>query len=198
MASPQFPYNNAVPQATQKIASTQQSILNNFQAINELISTNHVGFSDVVNYGKHTFTTFPAQSPAPVTVGNQMSLYAAAATTTNGIELFYQYPNGGTTNQLTGSASVGGTSGYSLIPGGIIMKWGLATGMVAGANVITFPTTAGFPAFTTSIFNVGFSTASNYTISYNGPYISAQTLLNFTLTVPSTISSNVYWFAIGI
>ena len=78
------------------------------------------------------------------------------------------------------------------------MKWGLATGISTGVNVITFPTGGGFPAFGTSIFNVAFSTASNYTFAYNGPYISAKSLTSFTITAPSTISSSVYWFAIGI
>ena len=129
MASPQFVFNNAVPQASQKLATTQPPILSNFQAINELVNINHVSFSDVVNYGKHTFTTFPLQGSLPTTGADQMNLYAATATTANGIELFYQYPSGGSRVQLTGNPSSNGTgdassAGWAYLVGNIILKWG--------------------------------------------------------------------------
>jgi hypothetical protein len=201
MASPQFVFNNAVPQATQKLATTQAPILSNFQAINELINTNHVSFSDVVNYGKHNLTTFPLQSILPTTSAGQMSIYCAAAATVNGMELFYQYPSNGTRVQLTPVVSSGADAanpGYTTMPGGVIMKWGTATGLVPGANTILFPVGGGIPAYTTSVFTVQYTPGSTNANSVPGPYINNITLSQFQFNVPVTTASTIYWISIGI
>ena len=178
MASPQFPFNDAVPQSAQKISPTQSPILNNFQSINELINVNHVGFNDVINFGKHTVTTFPIQSILPTTGVGEMNIYAAATTTTNGLELFYQYPNNGARVQLTGSgnSNYAYQSGYSYLTGTLLIKWGLATGLVTGTNTITFPTGGSYPAFSTSVTNVQFTAQTAYSIptSGNGNCIAQQ------------------------
>ena len=50
-----YTFSTNIPQSAQKISSTQAPIQSNFQAINELIDVNHVGFTDAVNFGKHTY-----------------------------------------------------------------------------------------------------------------------------------------------
>ena len=200
MAFPQNTYIANTPQPTRKISQTQKPILDNFKAVDELIKVNHVSFNDAVNYGKHTTIIFPNQSGVPTTTSTQMSLYAAVASDPDGSEIFYTYPTQVTGIQLTGLGGLGlnATNGYSYLAGGILMKWGLATGIITGANVITFPTGGGIPAFATSIFNVQYAPAVSYTLTPPSAYISAQTLTTFTLNVPSTMSTSIYWFAIGI
>lgn len=197
MASPQFPYNDAVPQAAQKISATQKPILNNFQAINELINANHVGFSDVVNYGKHSVTTFPLQSIVPVSSANEMVLYAAAATSANGIELFYQYPSAGTVGQLTGSS--GGTNpgtgssssqGWAYLVGNILLKWG--TSSVGG--VVTYPVGGSIPAYTTAVYNVQITKGANATTTY----VHNLTLTNFTISTSGSFNPPFTWYSIGV
>lgn len=206
MANPIYTYSTNVPQAAQIIDITQKPIESNFLAINEWINKNHVGFSDSVNYGKHNFTNLYFQNSDPSTSATEMALYSKATPGgPNAGELFYRYPSNGTVVQLTGggtgsSSSTTTLTGYSNLPGGLMMKWGTATGIVPGSNVITFPTGAGaIPAFTTEVMSLTYSVSPvSYTESAPCPYISNITLTNFTFTVPNTFSSAVNWLAIGM
>lgn len=201
MSSPTFTFSPNVPQAAQKISATQVPIMNNFQAINELISVNHVGFSDSVNFGKHNYTTFPAQGSDPATTSTEIALYSKAASTSNGIELFYRYPSNGTVVQLSGGGSTGvsATDGASYLTSTILMKWGNATINATGSTVVTFPTSGGLPAFGTSVYSMSFAPSGNYTLSTDGGYISNVTTTTFTFNAPSGgMSTTIYWSAIGI
>jgi hypothetical protein len=195
-----FTYTANIPQASQKISSTQQPILNNFIAIQELLAVNHVGFSDTTNFGKHTFTTLPFQNSDPSTTSTEMALYAKATGSPNAGEIFYRYPSNGTIAQLSGS-STGETSqttdGYSYLPGSILMKWGQATGIVTGTNTIIFPT-SNIPAFTTSLYTVHYFPAVSYTPSTTCAYISSSSITQFVLEVPGTMSTTISWLAIGV
>lgn len=204
MSGPLFTYNTNVPQASQTIKSTQSPILNNFLAINELISVNHVGFSDSENFGKHNFTTLPAQSVDPSTGTNEMALYSKLTPGgAHDLEIYYRYPNNGTIEQLSGSSSGGSgpyTNGWTYLPGGggLLLKWGQATGIVTGTNNVTFATGGSIPAFTTSIYNVQYTPAMSYTNSTPSAYISASSITGFTLVAPNTVSSTIFWMAIGV
>ena len=195
-----YTYFTNVPQSTQKISATQAPILSNFEAINELIGVNHVGFTDSINFGKHNFTTLPFQGSDPSTGADEITLYAKATGTPNAGEIFYRYPSNGTIAQLSGS-SIGQagatTDGWSYLPGSILMKWGQATGIVTGTNTIVFPTSGSQPAFTT-LYIVTYTPASSYTLSTPFGYISSQSTTQFVLTVPNTMSSTISWMAIGV
>lgn len=196
-----YTYSTSVPQASQTISSTQAPIESNFQAISALINANHVGFYDSTNFGKHTFTTFPFQGSDPATTSTEMAMYAKATGTPNAGEIFARYPNNGTVIQITGSSTgtAGASSnGWSYLPGNILMKWGQATGIIGGANTIVFPTSGGIPPFTTSIFIVEYTPNSTYTITTPFGYISSNTITQFVLTVPNTMSSTISWLALGI
>lgn len=196
MSLPIYTFSTNVPQANQKISATQQSILNNFQAINELVDVNHASFSDPVYFGTHRVTNFVLQDSDPSTAADQMTLYAKTVTgSVNPCEIFYRYPSDGTIVQLTGLGSTGSavTNGYSYL-GTNIMQWGLATGITAsGDNTISFNT-----PYTSVVYFAQFTPAGSYTISVPGAYVSATSLTDFTLTTTGTMSTSVYWFALGI
>lgn len=197
-----YTYTPNIPQANQRIRATQAPILSNFEAINELLSVNHVGFSDSTNFGKHTFTSLVFQGSDPATSSNEMALYSKTSTDLNGAEIFYRYPNSGTVVQLTGTSSGNGgslnTNGYSYLTSSLIMKWGQVSGVVAGTNTITFPTGGGIPAFTTSVYCVQWSPNSSYTLSSSSGYVTNISLTNFQVVASTTISSTIYWMAIGV
>lgn len=197
-----YTYSTNVPQAAQKISATQAPIMSNFQAINEFIGVNHVGFGDAINFGKHNFTTLPFQASDPATASTEMAIYSKATPSgPNAGEIFYRYPSSGTVAQLSGSSAgqAGATvNGWSYLPGNVLMKWGQATGITSGANTIVFPTTGGIPAFGTSVFMVDYTPAINYTLSGPIAYITGQTTLHFVLNVPNTMSSTISWLAIGV
>lgn len=201
MSSPTFTYTPNVPQAAQKISSTQLPIMNNFQAINELISVNHVGFSDSVNFGKHIYTSFPAQGSDPSTSSTEIALYSKTASTSNGIELYYRYPSNGTVVQLSGGGSTGvsATNGASYLTSTLLMKWGNATINATGTTVVTFPTSGGLPAFGTSVYVINFAPSGNYTLSNTGGWVSNITTTSFTFNAPAGgMSTTIYWSAMGI
>lgn len=200
MALPKFVYTDNIPQGPNRIPATQKPINSNFQAINETLSVDHVGFNDV-NQGKHKHLTLPFQVSVPTTTSNQMSLYAASTTDGNGSEIFFTYPTATLGTPLTGLGheALPAAEGWCYLAGSVLMKWGNATGITTGANVITFPVAVGVPVFT-SVFIAQYTPSSTYTIpsSGAGPYITNITTTGFTLNAPTTISSSVYWYAIGV
>lgn len=203
MSGPNYTYNATVPQANQLIKVTQAPIESNFEAINELITVNHVGFTDSVNYGKHTFTSLVMQNADPTTSTTDIAIYTKAASTSNGIEIFYRYPNNGTVYQLTGGGTTGAgaaTNGYSYLNSTLLLKWGLATINTTGSTTVTFPTSGGIPAFTSTPYFVEYTPASNYTIVSNGPWVSNITTTSFVFNAPSgaSFSNQIYWLSLGL
>lgn len=195
-----FPYNDAIPQAAQKISATQNPILNNFQSILELLSVNHAPFNSP-DAGKHYFTSLEFQGSDPATSASEMAVYCKATPSgPNDAELFYRYPSSGTVEQLSGNiGSVGTfTNGYSYLAPTVLMKWGTATGIVNGSNVIVFPTTNGNPAFSTAPSTIYFTPINYYSQVSSSTYATSSTNLQFTLQVgQSGFATSVYWMAIG-
>ncbi len=201
MPGPHFSYTANVPQSSQTIAITQTPILNNFQAINEFISVNHVGFDDANNFGKHNFTSLPFQGSDPVTTATEMAVYSKATPGgPNAAEIFYRYPSSGTVVQLSGATSGGAaTNGYAYLSDTVFMKWGTATGInPSSSNVITFPVIVGTPVFTSAPISVYFTPNIVYTPSSGSTYVTSPTTTQFTLQVGSaTFATSIYWMAIG-
>ena len=201
MAIPKYVYTNNVPQGPNRIPATQKPINNNFKAINEILNVDHVGFNDA-NQGKHKHLTLPFQGSVPVTTSNQMSIYSASTSDGNGSEIFFTYPTATTGTPLTGlgNGALPAAEGWCYLAGSVLMKWGNATGITTDANIITFPVAVGVPVFT-SVFIAQFTPSANYTIPAAGsigPYVTSVTTTSFTLNAPTTISSSVYWYAIGV
>jgi hypothetical protein len=200
-----YTFSTNVPQAAQKISATQVPIQNNFQAVNELIAVNHVGFTDPDYYGMHTYLSLPAQGSAPTTSSSEMAIYCAASTGANPYEIYYRYPSDGTIVQLSGSSTSTGsgtgvsTPGYAYLSSTVFLMWGTATGITTGANTITFPTTSGFPTFSSTPYQIYYtqaSVASSYVI---GSYISSSSTTQFVLEVPTSgFATSIYWLALGV
>lgn len=195
-----YTFATNIPQSGQKISSTQVPMQSNFQSISELIGVNHVGFTDSINYGKHTYLSLPAQSMDPTTSASEMAIYCAASTGVNPYEIYYRYPSSGTIVQLSGSGTGTGaaTSGYAYLSSTVFLKWGTSTGITTGANVITFPTGGGLPAFS-SVYTIYYTQASVATSYLIQSYISSSSTTQFTLQVPTSgFASSIYWLALGV
>jgi len=143
-------YNPSVPQGGDLLSQSQSDILNNFTAIKTLVDINHVTF-DAVEEGKHHFVQFPVQSPVPTTGAGEVGIYSQTSAITGNPELVFAPENDATTYEFTSATK--NANGFTMLPSGIIIKWG--TGSV-GANttaVATFNVGSGVPAFTT-VYNV--------------------------------------------
>ncbi len=139
-------YTPNVPLGNQQINNTQQPIETNFQDIADLVAINHIPFNTADTFGKHNFVTYYNQTLAPGASTNQIVVFSRK--TSNGVQLFYQYPNNSTIYPLSG----GGNSNNLI--------W---TGGVAQANISPYfyygnPSTGYVGGCGTFLFNLGLNT----------------------------------------
>lgn len=212
MAGPTYTYTSNTPESAQPMNVSQPEILANFQAIAELVGVNHVGFN-INNSGKHNTAIMEFQSVDPGTASTDLALYSKATGSPNVGEIFYQYPNDGSVNQLTpvsgtGSGTISATSGtgWCLFASGILFKWGTATINLQNSTPgqIIFPTGAGIPAYKigmgyakvtltqSTTANMNFTQFATTPVGYGTTQIAVYSLN----ASPSVVTVN--YFTIGI
>lgn len=135
------------PMAAQRIKDTQPQIEQNFIEINNLVSVDHYTFGSP-NEGEHMKVTLPDQGIAPVFPGNDVGLWAQIPTNpplTAINELFIRRQDGTQTN-ISGKLAHA-AQGWSYLPSGILLKWGLA--FANGVSVVTYVVDPTIPVFQT-------------------------------------------------
>lgn len=156
MAGPTYTYTPDVPQGPTGMNVTQPIILENFQAINELIQVDHVGFNVPNDFGKHNKLSLQFQTDAPTAISNSISMFCQETPSgPNDAEIFIQYPSGATTTaavQISNPAapSTGpGTSGtgYTTFDSSL----GFIYGQTSMSNAQLFNTPSGVPSHTAAI-----------------------------------------------
>jgi len=161
-----IPAYQLIPQPTDTLSQSQEDIFNNFTAINGLIDVNHVDFSDGVNYGKHNVAEFPVQSVAPTFAAGEVGLYNLLPVSpyplTGVDEMFINKQNSAAAVQIpmtasilsTNSGPLAGSSGWTYLPSGILLKWGTVSGVVVNSpGTVTLPVATSIPVFN-NIFTV--------------------------------------------
>jgi hypothetical protein len=156
--------------------------------------------------GLHIKSTYPAGS-RPSTTSGQIALYSKAVT--GGTALFAVRDNKTSSEvQLTtplGTAPVVAQPGYSFLPGGILIQWGIALviyGKVPLNTFVTFPT-----PFPTGVFNIQTTpitavstTTSLATIGIVSLKTSGGNKVGFNYNAVTDSDGkyeNFYWLAIG-
>jgi hypothetical protein len=187
---------NNVPTASQTLASSQSLIQTNFSVIDTAFTVNHVPYNDGSGFqGKHAFVQFYNLSTVPTPAAGDITMYNATSSLTTGNELFIVKTNGTTTTPMTASHQA--TTGWTYLPSGVLMKWGVTTAINTGEPfAYAFPTAATIPVFsniftvilTTSDANTPFSGAvavqtssiatTGFSIIYNGSP-AGTTLVNY-------------------
>jgi hypothetical protein len=192
------------PLAAAALSFTQSQMMSNFISIQQLIDINHADFADGVNYGKHNVVTFPVQLLAnlPTFLAGEVALYnmlpVAPYPLTGVDELFINKTSGASVVQVPFTASVlsydsapgTASNGYTYLPSGILVKWGISVpfnrnavfGLVfdTGTQIPVFNQVfsmqatnycAGTPTSTNSnvIMNVGAFTTAGCDLYANGP-----------------------------
>jgi hypothetical protein len=137
MAGPTYTFTPTTPQSPNPMNGTQPVILENFQAINEFVNVNHVGFN-ISNTGKHNFISMPNRT-APGTTSTEIAMFTQVTGSPNPCEIFIQYPLGSQSSEIsiqisqpaptpaTGSSGGNATEGWCSFPSGIIFRWGTFT-----------------------------------------------------------------------
>lgn len=122
MAGP-YSYNALIPTASQRLKDSQPLIQTNFASIKDIIEINHVAF-DQADAGKHKFMQMPEQAVAPASAANEMALYTKEQ---GGVsQLFVRRESSGTEINITNDV-LKATDGYTRLPNGLIIKWGVKT-----------------------------------------------------------------------
>lgn len=134
-------FNSNIPQPTDQMSQSQQDILDNFTEINTFVTVDHVAFNGV-NQGQHAKVTLPVLAapafPNPATDGG---FYNAAYATSTKNEVFVHKHNSAAdvdipmTASILGSNPAPGTSGWTYLPSGILLKWGQSGFSNAGVAV---------------------------------------------------------------
>lgn len=157
-----FPYNNNVPLPIQTFAATQSPILNNFKAIDELITVDHFTFG-TANYGKHQWMHLPRAAAAPAFIADEDVLYTLRYPTTDKSELYVhkQRFGAGATAEIPLTASILSTAapipnlgGWTYLPSGILMKWKLRAVNSTGATSVDFSSIPAYGPHFTQVFSV--------------------------------------------
>lgn len=200
MAGP-FPYTNNTPQSTDQISQTQVPIQQNFASIQTLIQQNHGDFTTAVA-GQHNYVQMPAQSGAPGVTPGEVGLYNLLNAGVN--EMFIRKSDGTSVPLAKASLNL---PGYSYLPSGLIMQWGLSTSALPNPYTITgFPiafTVPPFAIFVTPAVSSNTDPDSAFTVVVAGP--NAPTINNFSVMVNRRSSSSgatqntrqFYWLALG-
>jgi hypothetical protein len=190
------PYDENIPQPTDTPAASQPQLLANFQAINTLVNVNHVEFDDP-DQGKHKWVSMPDQAVAPATAAAEVAIFGFTSPETGATELYFRKPSSG--DQIPMTESGGTTTGWSMLPSGLLIKWGSAT--VNGPGNVD--ANASGKAFTT-LYKVMLSNASDTVAS--DTYVAGGTIVGTTFNVACmqrTVANNAVavtfnWLVIGV
>ena len=141
-----FQYNPAVPQAQMAPSQSQPIMLGNFQYLcgsagKGLLRDHNMLLNNVpAGDGIHLQTTFLNRTVSPGFAGGNGVLYTQEITPPAGpaaAQLFFDASSPSAPVQLTSHTPVKGTSGFTYLPGGLILIWGKNT--AANGTVISFP-----------------------------------------------------------
>lgn len=179
-----------IPLETDLINVSQKDILQNFQAINNAWDENHVEFN-TTNTGKHKFVEMPNQTSDPSGDIDEMTLFSKEVAGVS--ELHYKRNNEANSYQLTSTNPNPVASGYTFLPGGLLMQWRFLTGALKndGANIL-FPT-----PFSATPFSLQLSTSRNG-VSVQVVNATSVTGTGFTLRTSSNSNDGVWFLAIGL
>lgn len=205
-------YQPGIPTGLVNLDVDYQNIQNNFQQLDTSFGKDHVTFSSqTAQNGYHTsihlnpisttVTNPPNNQPVvtPVATAGYGQLFSASID--DGINTdtaLYFLTGGNRLIQLTRNfAPVASASGYTFLPGGLVMQWGLAT--VTGSLSISYAIPLSAPAFSIQLtqFNSGVSSIVEFL------QVFATSSTAFTLRVidsNGTVSGSprtIYWTAIG-
>ncbi len=192
------PFNPNYPPDGSTLGQTKTTIRNNLDGTFLTLGVDHINNNGQPNAqpaGYHNVTHWVPQGADPATVAG----YGQGYSKTVGADQQLFWKSGlGVVQQITSStAPLVAATGYTTLPGGLIMQWGsIATpasgGPVAG-NLVTFPLT-----FPTAVFSITLgpsrANTTNEVLTVNSATV---TTVGFNVITGSNNYARVYWMAIG-
>lgn len=195
-------YTRGVPNPPNNPSQDVGSMQLNTNAIDDIIDVDHFSFNDTVFSGLHKQTRFVAgdiggQTSPPSTSIGQLALYSKL--TGGSSQLFLIRDNvGGTEVALTPNPAVIGNvvraeTGFSWLPGNLLIQWGLAPGIVTGGASVNFLQPFDALGFL-PIVNI---TPRALTTSTQNIYLVSTTNTQFNYFNNNSAITHLYWIAIG-
>lgn len=205
-------YQPGIPTGSVPLNQDYLNIQGNFQQLDTSFGVDHVAFSNGTNNGYHTdIHLVPVSVFPPPTTSAAGQLYCNTVNDgVNNDTALYFLTAGGRNIKLTENFSpVTGGNGYTFLPGGLILQWGVVNGTHGGflnggdTGTVTFATsniafpnncfsvwtqlqfTNGSPPSSTNTGTVG--VASNFT----------KTAFNWACTTNSGSYTKFFWVALG-
>jgi hypothetical protein len=195
-------YQPNIPTGTVNLDQDYLNIQGNFQQLDTSFAVDHLPFSNQTaqnGYHKEVHLV-PMSTPSP-TVGYGQLFNATINDGINTDQTLYFLTGGGLLQQLTRNfVRSAAQTGYTFLPGGLILMWGLATGIPPDGNLaVVFPKIQGSIAFPTNCFNVQLTGLRNNN-GGDGVFLSSGsvTIDGFTIRNGSGTINSAYWTAIGI
>lgn len=183
-------YQPNIPQSTDLISVSQNDLLNNFQSINTSWNVNHVDFN-LAGAGKHNFVEYVNQAGDPAGAASEFTLFSKVSGGGQS-EIFYKRNSEATAYQLTGTNPSGAASGYTFLPGAMLMQWSFLTGASKNDGAaIVFPVAFGATPWSLQL------TASRNGISVNVLNATSVTNTGFTLRTSSNSNDGIWYLAVG-
>lgn len=192
-------YQTTKPAPSDDLDVSVTDIQQNFLTANTVMDINHYPFDNLTaNKGKHKFVDMPVTT-LPTIASGDGGVYTKASGQT---QLFYTSDAGAQEYQLTRAidasiATFGTATGWTFLPGGILMQWGFVVS-VSNSGTVTFPVT-----FSTGVFSISTTPTVNSSTSHALAYCVDNTTLTtstfkwFVANSVSSSSTGFYWMAIG-
>ena len=199
-------YVSDIPVSGESLGSTRDRIRGNFQEIAAVEAINHIAFN-AVGKGKHKFLQMPEQAAAPAVLANEAGFYSKVGANPAETNLFFRGENNGFEYQLTraiaaSTARFGNNTayqanhegGWSFLPGGLILQYGLRTNIGANSTAtVTFPV-----AFTTACFSVMISPVTSGNPTSQMILTANPGAASFVINNNSSTFTRAFWIAVGI
>ncbi len=191
---PNYTYTRDIPDGPNNPSADQPIMKTNANSTDSILNIDLYGFNDN-NGGFHQKSTYVVQGSDPVPLNTDGAQGIVYSKTASGIaEIFVNRFGSATPVQLTrgaisvsGNANSAGSTGYTFLPGGILIQWGTVTATTSGA-AITFPVT--------------FTTIYSITNSVHSAPAIASSVANVTNSGATAVSASgtpiFNWIAIGV
>lgn len=185
-------FDSSKPNSNESPSQFPAQAQTNWSRIEAIVSADHQ-WNDAADAsdGKHNKARFPEQASAPSTAANEVALYSKEANSIS--ELYMRRESDGNEIQMTTGAVSAAASGYSFLPGGVIIQWGKKTSP-GTSGTITFPI-----AFPNACFSISFGMIRNASSSTQSLYVNSASAIGPTSFAYTNTSSNTdfFWTAIG-
>ena len=193
-------YQPNIPTGLVNLDVDYQNIQGNFQQLNTTYGVNHVKFSDIPGNGKHTFVEMRDNTALPVGLAaNEGTLYTK--TNAGVTDLYYVPDNTINEYQMTRTIAAsfgtfGASTGWTYLPGGLLLQWGNVPGSNATTIPVAFPVAFTNPGYSVQIIPERAATSPGTVITV---VVTGSLLTNgFTIgNIGGHTMVSWYWMAIG-